>query len=108
MDAKNKASNKKLADMDKPQQAESTKAIQVQFRKKETEEQLAARLNSYAYLKRQVDEEPWIGLAHFSRDTEEASKVAARLFCEAEEPLTFKEQSQEDFLKHFTAVPTVL
>jgi hypothetical protein len=29
MDAKTKASTKKIADMDKPQQAESTKAIQV-------------------------------------------------------------------------------
>lgn len=41
------------------------KAIQVQFRKKETEEQVQARLNSFAYLQRQVDDEPWINLKHF-------------------------------------------
>jgi hypothetical protein len=55
-----------------------------------------------------VDEEPWIGLAHFSHDTEEASKVAGRLFCEAEEPLSFKEQTQQEFLQHFTAIPDSL
>ena len=41
------------------------KAIQVQFRKKETDEQVQARLNSFAYLQRQVDDEPWINLKHF-------------------------------------------
>jgi hypothetical protein len=43
----------------------AAKAIQVQFRKKETEEQVQARLNSFAYLQRQVDDEPWITLKHF-------------------------------------------
>ena len=45
--------------------AAPAKAIQVQFRKKETEEQVQARLNSFAYLQRQVDDEPWIDLKHF-------------------------------------------
>lgn len=43
----------------------SSKAIQMQFRKKETDEQVQARLNSFAYLQRQVDDEPWINLKHF-------------------------------------------
>lgn len=44
----------------------STRTIQMQFRKKETEEQVQARLNSYAYLQRQVDDEAWLQLKHFS------------------------------------------
>jgi hypothetical protein len=43
----------------------TNKAIQVQFRKKETEEQVQARLNSFAYLQRRVDDESWIELKHF-------------------------------------------
>lgn len=46
----------------------AAKAIQVQFRKKETEEQVLARLNSFAHLQRQVDDEPWITLKHFNTD----------------------------------------
>lgn len=46
----------------------NSKAIQVQFRKKETEEQVLARLNSFAHLQRQVDDEPWINLKHFNID----------------------------------------
>lgn len=44
----------------------TTKTIHMQFRKKETEEQVQARMNSYAYLQRQVDDEPWMQLKHFS------------------------------------------
>ena len=44
----------------------SAKAIQVQFRKKETEEQVQARLNSFAHLQRQIDDEPWINLTCYS------------------------------------------
>ncbi len=43
-----------------------TRTIQMQFRKKETEEQVQARLNSFAYLQRQIDDEQWIQLKHFS------------------------------------------
>lgn len=52
----------------------AAKTIQVQFRKKETEEQVQARLNSYAHLQRQVDDEPWVNLKHFS------SKVSQNRF----------------------------
>lgn len=51
------------------------KAIQVQFRKKETDEQVQARLNSFAYLQRQVDDEAWINLKHFH------SKVKMEKLC---------------------------
>lgn len=44
----------------------AAKAIQVQFRKKETEEQVQARLNSFAHLQRQIDDEPWINLKYYS------------------------------------------
>ena len=44
----------------------SAKAIQVQFRKKETDEQVQARLNSFSHLQRQVDDEPWISLKHYN------------------------------------------
>lgn len=46
--------------------APSSRTIPVQFRRKETEEQVQARLNSFAYLYRQVDDEPWIPLKHYS------------------------------------------
>lgn len=44
----------------------TAKAIQVQFRKKETEEQVQARLNSFSHLQRQVDDEAWITLKHYN------------------------------------------
>lgn len=44
----------------------TAKAIQVQFRKKETEEQVLARLNSFSHLQRQIDDESWINLKHFN------------------------------------------
>lgn len=55
-----------------------------------------------------MDEEPWIGLAHFSRESEEASKVADRLFCETEEPLAFAAQSPRDFLQQFVGSPATV
>jgi hypothetical protein len=39
-----------------------TRTIQMQFRRKETEEQVRARLSSHAHLQRVVDDEPWIPL----------------------------------------------
>jgi len=41
------------------------KAVQVQYRRKETEEQMAARLSSHAYQQRLIDDEPWIDMVHF-------------------------------------------
>lgn len=55
------------------------RAVQVQFKKRETEEQIAARLSSYTYLKRQVEEEPWVPLTHYLYNTTESQTVAARL-----------------------------
>lgn len=101
MDAKTKASTKKLADLDKPNQSDQVKAVQLQFRKKETVEQIAARLNSYAYLKRQVDEEAWINVSHFSQTSQEALKVAERLVCEKEDRLEFKEVDRHSFIESF-------
>lgn len=44
----------------------TAKTIQLQFRKKETEEQVQARLNSFAHLQRKIDDESWINLKHFN------------------------------------------
>ena len=38
------------------------KALQLAFKKKETEEEISARLKSYSYLQRLANEEPWIPL----------------------------------------------
>jgi hypothetical protein len=53
---------------------EEGKPVQIQFKKRETEEQMAARLNSYAYLQRQMDDEPWIKLKLYP------SQVTSTLF----------------------------
>lgn len=101
IDAKTKASTKKMADMDKAAQPDSVKAVQVHFRKKETEEQLAARLNSYSFLKRQIDEEDWTSIFHFSHESEEAEKVAERLISEKVEPVDYLELDPRRYVNSF-------
>lgn len=103
IDAKTKATTKKLNEADRPAAAEETKAVQIQFKKKETDEQIAARLNSFAYLKRQVDDEPWVKLSHFSKESQEAEKVMERLVMEGTEnvgALEF-EQRPDNYLDLF-------
>lgn len=58
---------------------EEGKPVQIQFKKRETEEQMAARLNSYAYLQRQVDDEPWIRLKLYPSQSEESTFLANKL-----------------------------
>lgn len=55
------------------------KPVQIQFKKRETEEQMAARLNSYAYLQRQVDDEPWIKLKLYPSQSDESTFLANKL-----------------------------
>lgn len=85
--ARSKAASRRIAEEERPPStaaaAAAGKTLQVQFRKKETEEQMAARLNSYAYLQRQIDDEPWIQMHHYAAHTEEAIKVAQKLFFSA-------------------------
>lgn len=103
IDAKTKATTKKLNESDRPAVSEETKAVQIQFKKKETDEQIAARLNSFAYLKRQVDDEPWVKVSHFSKESQEAEKVMERLVIETPEnlgPLEFERRS-ENYLDLF-------
>lgn len=57
--------------------ASAAKAIQVQFRKKETEEQVQARLNSFAHLQRQIDDEPWINLKYYSSKVKKITLLIA-------------------------------
>ena len=38
------------------------KALQMAFKKKETEEEMSTRLKSYAYLQKMANEEPWTPL----------------------------------------------
>jgi transcriptional regulator with GAF, ATPase, and Fis domain len=88
-DAKTKNTAKKL-ETDNSAVQDKLKVVQVQFKKRETEEQIAARLSSYAYLQRQVEEEPWTGLTHFLPRTAECSTVAARLTASSTLPINFK------------------
>lgn len=55
------------------------RALSVQFKKRETEEQMAARLSSYAYLQRQVENEPWIDMQYFFPSSPESATVFGRL-----------------------------
>lgn len=84
-DAKTKTISKKL-DIE-PNAQEKLKAVQVQFKKRETEEQMAARLSSFAYLQRQVDDEPWVPLVHFLPGTNESTTVAQRLAAASSAPI---------------------
>lgn len=52
----------------------------VQFRRRETEQQLAARLSSHGHLQRQVDDAPWVELALSGAKTEETAFFAESLF----------------------------
>lgn len=87
-DAKTKTASRKL-ETDSTVVQEKLKAVQVQFRKRETEEQMAARLSSYAYLQRQVEDEPWMELAHFFPGTGESATVAQRLAAASTAPITY-------------------
>lgn len=68
------------------------KAVQVQFRKRETEEQMAARLSSYAYLQRKVEEDPWVEMEHFAPHSTESLTLADRLISPTTAPISFKHQ----------------
>lgn len=57
------------------------KAIQVQFRRKETEEEMLSRLKSFAYYNRLVQQEPWQPLAH--RHFDDVADVEAAYFADA-------------------------
>lgn len=75
-----------------------TKTIQMQFRKKETDEQVQARLNSFAYLQRQVDDEPWQPLKHFSGNAPELEVVRERLITACREPIQFAAEAEDDYV----------
>lgn len=80
-DARTKSAAKKLTEpADGGNGAsEKLKALSVQFRKRETEEQMAARLSSYAYLQRQAEDESWINMQYFFPSSQESSTVCDRL-----------------------------
>lgn len=86
-DAKTKSASKRL-DGD-PSTEDRLRAVQVQFKKRETDEQMAARLSSFAYLQRKVEDEPWISLTHFTSASNEAQTVAERLIAESHSPIDF-------------------
>lgn len=89
-DAKTKQTARKLTSSTGGEPTEEKlKAIQVQYKKRETEEQMAARLSSYAHLQRQQDEEPWIDLAFYTASSEEAHAVAERLIAASSNPIEF-------------------
>lgn len=89
-DAKTKQMARRLAFPTGGEPAEEKlKAIQVQYKKRETEEQMAARLSSYAHLQRQQDEEPWIDLTHYTTGSSEAHTVAERLIAINGDPIEF-------------------
>lgn len=71
---------------------EKLKAVQVQFRKRETDEQMAARLSSYAYLQRKVEEDPWVEMCHFTPHSEESAAIAQQLLSSTTAPISLKHQ----------------
>lgn len=83
IDARTKATSRKLTQQSPVNGDAPSKAVQLQFKRKETEEQVAARLCSYAYLQRKIDDEPWVELAHYAESSLEACEVAEKL-CQAQ------------------------
>lgn len=81
-DARTRSAARKLAEPAATEgggSGERLRALSVQFKKRETEEQMAARLSSYAYLQRQVENEPWIDMQYFFPSSPESATVFARL-----------------------------
>lgn len=89
-DAKTRITAKKL-DVESAAGPSQLRAVQVQFKKRETEEQIAARLSSYAYLQRQIDDEAWIKVNHFLANTGETSVIAERLLSPTDAPIEFQQ-----------------
>lgn len=89
-DAKTKSITKRMEAAEGGDAQSKLKAVQVHFRKRETEEQMAARLSSYGYLQRQIDEEPWLTVSHFLPGSAESTTVSDRLFSSTMEPIEFK------------------
>jgi hypothetical protein len=58
---------------------ERDKPLNVQVMKRETEQETQARLSSYAYLKRKIDDEPWVQLKVFVEGSEESNYLANQL-----------------------------
>ena len=88
-DAKTRSATRRL-EGDPISAADKLRAVQVQFKKRETEEQIAARLSSYAYLQRQVEEEPWANTLHFLPGTAESTTVSERLLSSSTSPIEFQ------------------
>lgn len=89
-DAKTKQTARKLTSSTGSEPTEEKlKAIQVQYKKRETEEQMAARLSSYAHLQRQQDEESWIDLTFYTAGSEEAHAVVERFITTSSDSIEF-------------------
>ena len=58
---------------------ENATAISVQFKRKESEALVAARLRSVNYLQKQVDAEPFVPLALFGEASEESQSILKRI-----------------------------
>lgn len=54
--------------------------IEMQIKKKETEQETRARLSSWAHLSKKLEEESWKSLQHYPCNSEESQKVAIKLF----------------------------
>ena len=78
-DQKTKSTSRKIDQETSGPEKPTPKSIQVQFRKRETEEQLVARLSSYAHLQRQLEEESWVEMTHYHPNSNESATVYERL-----------------------------
>eukprot|EP00742_Colponemidia_sp_Colp-10_P003579 GILJ01003811.1.p1 GENE.GILJ01003811.1~~GILJ01003811.1.p1 ORF type:complete len:258 (+),score=48.46 GILJ01003811.1:38-811(+) len=71
-----------IAEEEKPEEPEELpQPLQVQYKKKETERQAAARNRSHAYLKKKEDEEPWVKMKCLPAESAESQEMFEKLFC---------------------------
>lgn len=79
-----------------------SKILQMQFKRRETEEELDARLRSFAHFQKVLQEESWKPLRHHSYASEESLKIFDKLLAvEPESTGKFIENSADYFARNF-------
>jgi hypothetical protein len=96
IDSKTKATLKKLQEekSEKNEKSEKMKTVTMQFKKKETEEEMEARKKSFAYLQKQIDDEKFVKYEFIGMQEESSDLVYEKLVSKGKDKIVVKETKE--------------
>ncbi|KAF5830650.1 hypothetical protein DUNSADRAFT_14215, partial [Dunaliella salina] len=74
------------------------RAVEVQVQKRETERQLQARINSYAYISQKEEEEQWKDLKVHLQESDVAYRLWDKLMAPSTDPQPTKDATERNYL----------